>query len=62
MDINPTTKNMPSLKPNNWILSDKGDPLTASTIKYIKCPPSNTGTGSKFIIPKLILSRARNPK
>lgn len=62
MDINPTTKNIPNLNPNNCILSDKGDPLIASIMKYIKCPPSKTGTGSKFIIPKLILSSARNPK
>ena len=60
MDINPTTKNIPNLNPNNCILSDKGDPLIAAIMKYIKCPPSTTGTGSKFIIPKLILSSARN--
>ena len=60
MDINPTTKNIPNLKPNNCILSDKGDPLMASIMKYIKCPPSKTGTGSRFIIPKLILSSAKN--
>ena len=41
-------------------VADGGAPLTASTAKYNRWPPSSSGMGSRFSNPRLMLMMARN--
>ena len=42
--------------------SDISRPKSVSMVKITNWPPSNIGSGNKFIIPKLILMIAKNIK
>ena len=62
MAIMASSKDMPTYCRRSSHTPVTGLPVTASQRYYIRCPPSRTGTGSRFRMPRLTLMKAKKPR